>query len=96
MRFVLVAAAVALASFAAPARAEVASATAGGFVIEAEVDVAASPDQAWRALGQLPPGGIRHTPILATPGGCSSMFGPAGAGANAGTANPWSTAGWCW
>lgn len=54
MRFVFAAVALAVACFAAPAQADVASATAGGFVIQAEADVAASPDQTWRALGQLP------------------------------------------
>lgn len=36
------------------ARAEVASAGSGAFVIEAEAEVAASPEQTWRALGRLP------------------------------------------
>lgn len=53
MRFVFAAAAFAVFIAAAPARAEVASATADGFVLQAEAEVAATPDRAWRALGQL-------------------------------------------
>lgn len=53
MRFVFAAAALAAALFAAPARAEVASASAGGFLIQAEAEVAATSEQTWRALGQL-------------------------------------------
>jgi len=52
MRFIIAAAVVALLS-AAPARAEVASASANGFVIEAEAEVATTPERAWRALTQL-------------------------------------------
>ena len=36
------------------ARAEVTTAAPGTFVIEAEAEVAASPEQTWRALGRLP------------------------------------------
>lgn len=54
MRFVFAAAALAALSFAGQAGAEVASASPTGFVIRAEADLAASPDQAWQALGQLP------------------------------------------
>jgi len=36
------------------ARADVTSASPGAFVIEAEAEVAASPEQTWRALGRLP------------------------------------------
>jgi uncharacterized protein YndB with AHSA1/START domain len=53
MRFVLAAAAFAAFFAAAPAQAEVASASSTGLLIQAEADVAATPDQAWRALGQL-------------------------------------------
>jgi uncharacterized protein YndB with AHSA1/START domain len=53
MRFVFAAAVFTALFVAAPARAEVASSSASGFLIQAEADVAATPDQAWRALGQL-------------------------------------------
>jgi uncharacterized protein YndB with AHSA1/START domain len=53
MRFIFAAAVLAAVTFAAPARAEVASASPNGFVIEAETVVAATPEQAWRALGQI-------------------------------------------
>lgn len=43
----------ALALSSAPARADVASAEAGGFVIQAEADVAAAPEQVWRNLTQI-------------------------------------------
>lgn len=36
------------------ARAEVTTAAPGAFVVEAEAEVAASPEQTWRALGRLP------------------------------------------
>jgi uncharacterized protein YndB with AHSA1/START domain len=51
----LVFAAVVLAVFfaALPARAEVASATPNGFLIQAEAEVATTPERAWRALGQV-------------------------------------------
>lgn len=53
MRFIAAAAA-ALALFAAaPARAEVAAATPGSFLIEAEAEVAATPQQAWLALTRI-------------------------------------------
>ena len=52
MRFVFAAAAFAVLLAAAPAQAEVASATSNGFLIQAEAEVAATPERAWRALGQ--------------------------------------------
>lgn len=51
MRFILAAFAVAL--FAGPARADVASAAPAAFVIQAETDIAASPDKVWSDLGQI-------------------------------------------
>lgn len=39
--------------FAAPAQAAVTSSTAGGFLIQSEANVSASPEQAWRALTQI-------------------------------------------
>ncbi|HET9230527.1 MAG TPA: hypothetical protein VFO00_04525 [Vitreimonas sp.] len=53
MRFVFAAAAFAALFAAAPARAEVASATPNGFLIQAEAEVATTPERAWRALGQV-------------------------------------------
>lgn len=53
MRALLFAAALALAAWAAPARAEVQSASASAFTITAEADVAATPEQAYRALTQI-------------------------------------------
>lgn len=53
MRITLVAAAAAAFAFVSPAHADVASASAGGFLIRAETQVAASPAEAWRALGQI-------------------------------------------
>ena len=38
---------------ATPAQAAVTSSTAGGFLIQSEVNVSASPEQAWRALTQI-------------------------------------------
>jgi uncharacterized protein YndB with AHSA1/START domain len=52
MRLFLVAA-VAVVMLASPARAEVASASPSGFVIQAQATVAASPERVWRAVGQL-------------------------------------------
>jgi uncharacterized protein YndB with AHSA1/START domain len=46
----LIAALIALVCIAAPARAEVASATPSAFLIQAEAEVAASPAEAWRRL----------------------------------------------
>lgn len=51
MRFL--AALIALFCVAAPARAEVTSATAGAFVIQAEADLEASPADTWRALTRI-------------------------------------------
>lgn len=42
-----------LLAWAPVARAEVASAGPGGFVIQAEAEVAATPAEAWRALGRI-------------------------------------------
>jgi hypothetical protein len=53
MRFVFAAAAFATVFVATPARAEVASATPNGFLIQAEAEVATTPERAWRALGQV-------------------------------------------
>ena len=54
MRFVLFAALAALAlALPAPARADVASASAGAFTLRREADVSKSPDEVWRALGQI-------------------------------------------
>ena len=53
MRFVFAAAAFAAFFAVAPARAEVASATPNGFLIQAEAEVATTPERAWRALGQV-------------------------------------------
>lgn len=39
--------------FAAPAQADVTSASANGFLIEAQAEVAAAPDRVWRALGRI-------------------------------------------
>lgn len=50
MRFMLAALCFALTGLAAPARAEVAAAAPGGFLIWSEAIVAADPDQAWRIL----------------------------------------------
>lgn len=50
MRLFLMLAVVATVLAVAPARAEVASASSGAFLLQAEAEVAASPDQAWRAL----------------------------------------------
>jgi uncharacterized protein YndB with AHSA1/START domain len=52
MRFILAAAFAAL-FMATPALAEVASSSPSAFVIQAEAEVAAPPDRAWRALGQM-------------------------------------------
>lgn len=49
---VIFAALAALLAVCAPAQAAVTSASPGGFVIEAETEVAGSPDRAWRALTQ--------------------------------------------
>jgi uncharacterized protein YndB with AHSA1/START domain len=51
MRFVL--AALAIACFASPAQADVASATSGAFLIQAEAEIAASPDKVWRDLTRI-------------------------------------------
>jgi uncharacterized protein YndB with AHSA1/START domain len=51
MRFI--AALIALICIAAPARAEVTTASPSAFVIQAEADVAASPAEAWRALMRI-------------------------------------------
>lgn len=53
MRVVFAAAVFAAFVAAGPARAEVASATPNGFVIQAETEAPATPERAWRALGQL-------------------------------------------
>jgi uncharacterized protein YndB with AHSA1/START domain len=53
MRFAYAAAALMALLFAPPAEAAVESSSASSFVLQAEADVAASPDQTWRALGQL-------------------------------------------
>jgi uncharacterized protein YndB with AHSA1/START domain len=53
MRFALAAAALAALVVSTPAAAEVASSSPSGFVIQAEAVVAATPDEAWRALGQV-------------------------------------------
>jgi uncharacterized protein YndB with AHSA1/START domain len=53
MRFILFAAALAVVGLSAPARAEVVSSSPGGFLIQAEAQVATTPDRAWRALTQL-------------------------------------------
>lgn len=53
MRFVFAAMAFAALFAAAPARADVASASPNGFLIQAEAEVGATPEQAWRALGQV-------------------------------------------
>ena len=53
MRFVFAAAAFAVLLAAAPAQAEVASATPNGFLIRAEAEVATTPERAWRAVGQV-------------------------------------------
>jgi len=53
MRFVFAAVAFAALSAAGPAQAEVAASSPGGFLIQAEAEVATTPDQAWRALGQI-------------------------------------------
>jgi uncharacterized protein YndB with AHSA1/START domain len=53
MRFILAAAAFATLFMATPALAEVASSSPSAFVIQAEAEVAAPPDRAWRALGQM-------------------------------------------
>ena len=50
MRFFFVVLCLALASLAAPARAEVVEATQGSFLVRSEAIVAATPDQAWRTL----------------------------------------------
>lgn len=50
MRFILAAFCLALAGLPSPARAEVAAAASGGFLIRAEAIVAADPDRAWRTL----------------------------------------------
>lgn len=62
MRFALAATVLAAFLFATPAQAEVTSSSANGFVIQAEADVDATPDEAWRAL--IRPGrwwGSAHT-----------------------------------
>jgi uncharacterized protein YndB with AHSA1/START domain len=54
MRFYLMIAALAFAALgAAPARAEVAAAAPGAFMIQTEAELAASPEQTWRALTQV-------------------------------------------
>lgn len=53
MRFVFAAAAFAALFAAAPARADVASASPNGFLIQAEAEVATTPERAWRAVGQV-------------------------------------------
>ena len=50
MRFFFVVLCLALASLAAPARAEVVEATQGSFLVRSEAIVAATPDRAWRML----------------------------------------------
>lgn len=54
MRLLAAAALAAALSWSAAARAEVASASPGAFLITAETEVAATPDRAWRALTRLP------------------------------------------
>lgn len=54
MRTALIALVFALVVAPLSARAEVTSASAAAFVIQAEAEVAASPEQTWRALGRLP------------------------------------------
>jgi uncharacterized protein YndB with AHSA1/START domain len=53
MRFMIAAAAFAAFFAAAPAQAEVASATANAFLIQAEAEVATTPERAWRSVGQV-------------------------------------------
>lgn len=53
MRALFFVAALALAAWAAPARADVQSASASAFTLSAEADVAATPEQAYRALTQV-------------------------------------------
>jgi uncharacterized protein YndB with AHSA1/START domain len=53
MRYMFAAAALAVFFAAAPARAEIVSATPNGFLLQAEAEVATTPDRAWRALGQI-------------------------------------------
>lgn len=54
MRFIVFAAVLTAAVVAAPlARADVTTASPGGFLIEAEAATTATPEQAWRALSQL-------------------------------------------
>jgi uncharacterized protein YndB with AHSA1/START domain len=53
MRFIFAAAAFAAFFAAAPAWAEVASATPNGFLLQAEAEVATTPERAWRAVGQI-------------------------------------------
>lgn len=54
MRLFAFATALACALFASPlAHAEVAASSPGGFLIQAEAETTASPEQAWRALGRL-------------------------------------------
>ena len=52
MRFVFAAAAFGALFAAAPAHAEVAASAPASFLIQAEAEVAATPDRVWRALGQ--------------------------------------------
>jgi uncharacterized protein YndB with AHSA1/START domain len=54
MRSIIIIAAALAALAVTPARAEVASSSAGAFLIEEETQVAATPAETWRALGQLP------------------------------------------
>lgn len=77
MRFML--AALALAFIASPARAEVASATPSAFLIQAEAEVAASPDEVWRDLARIErwwsdahtySGDASHLRLNARAGGC--------------------------
>ncbi len=54
MRFFLVIAALAFAALGAPpARAEVAAAAPGAFLVQAEAELDASPEQTWRALTRI-------------------------------------------
>lgn len=79
MTRILWAALAALIFIATPARAEVAAAAPNGFLIQAEADVAASPEQIWRNLTQIGrwwnsshtySGDARRMRLDATAGGC--------------------------
>lgn len=53
MRSIFAALVIAALAVVAPAQAEVAAASPGGFLLQAEAELTASPEQTWRALGQL-------------------------------------------